>query len=187
MDFGDVLNEWDRIKRDRQEQKPRLKPRLLPSQDSAASSPSVVAPALRPAPKSASSAALEQWLEVYGVRDKDAEAELAPESRAVSRERRGAEARRLDSLKYQAVLDLHGMTSEEAKTALRGFIDTSARAGLEKVLVIHGKGLHSEGAPVLKKATRDVLETHPLAGRFGEAAKEEGGSGAVWVLIRSKR
>jgi len=168
MDFGDILREWDRIKRDRLEQ--------ASTEDATAPGASVV-----------SSIALEQWLEANGVCDKDAEAELAFESRAASRESRGAEARRLDSLKCQAVLDLHGMTSEEAKTSIRGFIDASARAGLEKVLVIHGKGLHSEGAPVLKKATRDVLETHPLAGRFGEATKEEGGSGALWVLIRSKR
>lgn len=179
MNFGDILNEWDRIKRDRQDSAPR--------QDFAAPVAPAAVPPPRPAAKKNSSAALERWLETNGVCDKDAEAESASEAYAYSRERRGVESRRLDSLRYQAVLDLHGMTSEEAKTALRGFIDTSARAGLEKVLVIHGKGLHSEGAPVLKKATRDVLESHPLAGRFGEAAKEEGGSGAVWVIIRSKR
>jgi DNA-nicking Smr family endonuclease len=179
MDFGDILAEWDRIKRDRLEEASTL--------GTTAPTAPVVASAPRAKPKSASSTALAQWLEANGVCDKDAEAELAPESGAVSREKRCVEARRLDSLKCQAVLDLHGMTSAEAKTSVRGFIDASARAGLEKVLVIHGKGLHSEGAPVLKKATRDVLESHPLAGRFGEATKEEGGSGAVWVLIRSKR
>jgi DNA-nicking Smr family endonuclease len=178
MDFGDILNEWDRIKRDRQEE--------APAKRAAALDVPVPPPAPVAVPVSVPSAALERWLEINGVRDKDAEAEGGPESRAALREMRGAAARRLDGLKCQETLDLHGMSAEEAKTALRGFIDASARAGLEKVLVIHGKGLHSEGAPVLKKATREVLETHPLAGRFGEAAKEEGGSGAVWVLIRSK-
>jgi DNA-nicking Smr family endonuclease len=179
MDFGDILEEWDRIKRDRNEQA-SIQSAKAPIVPAARATP-------RDAPKNASSAVLERWLEANGVLDKDASAESSPESRADSCERRAAEARRLDSLKCQAVLDLHGMTSEEAKTSVRSFVDASARAGLEKVLVIHGKGLHSEGAPVLKKATRDVLETHPLAGRFGEAAKEEGGSGAVWVLLRSKR
>jgi Uncharacterized protein conserved in bacteria len=155
MDFGEILDEWDRIKRVREEDR-------RSSSDGRAGAH-----------------ALENWLAANEVRDKDAESD--------SYAARGADAKRLEKLKAQDVLDLHGMSAEEAKASIRAFIDAASRAGLEKVLIIHGKGLHSEGAPVLKKATREALEAHPRAGRFGEAAKAEGGSGAVWVLIRSKK
>jgi DNA-nicking Smr family endonuclease len=153
MDFGDILNEWDKIKKEREASQPPVK-------------------------KKAS--ALEAWLDAKGIEDKDAG---EPEEGD-----RGLESRRLAALKPQAVLDLHGMTAEEAESAIALFIDASARSGLEKVLVIHGKGLHSEGGlPVLKKTARRALEAHPSAGRFGEAAKADGGSGALWVMIRKRR
>jgi DNA-nicking Smr family endonuclease len=125
--------------------------------------------------------ALEDWLSTNGVHDKDDEAGAALDSAE-----RGRESRRLASLKPQAVLDLHGMTGEEAESAIADFVYSSSRSGLEKVLVIHGKGLHSTGAPVLKKAARRAIEAHPLAGRFGEAERADGGSGALWVVIRRR-
>jgi DNA-nicking Smr family endonuclease len=136
MDFGAILDEWDKIKREHED-----------------------------SPSSAE-------------RDLD----------GLDRTDRQAESRRLAGLKPQAVLDLHGMTAEEAESAITRFVDASARSGLEKVLVIHGKGLHSEGGvPVLKQTARRTLEADPLAGRFGEAAKADGGSGALWVMIRDRR
>ena len=137
MDFGDILDEWDKIKKERADN---------------------------------------------GLEDKDSK--IPPLDAAD----RGEESRRAAALKPQAVLDLHGMTADEAESAIAGFIDSSARRGLEKVLVIHGKGLHSEGGlSVLKKTARKALEAHRLAGRFGEAAKADGGSGALWVMIRKGR
>jgi len=154
MDFGDILDEWDRMK-------DRGAPRPEASR------------------KTGCRAALESWLEEKGVEDKDSSQE---EFRDRSRD-----ARRFAALKPQAVLDLHGMTAEEAEAAITVFIDSSAREGLEKVLIIHGKGIHSEGGiPVLKKTARRSLEAHPLAGKIGEAARDEGGSGALWVAIRKK-
>jgi DNA-nicking Smr family endonuclease len=156
MDFGDILDEWDKIKK-----------------ESEVSSSS--------AKRKSRTSAFESWLDAEGVDDKDAGDPLD------AAERRD-ESRRLASLRPQAILDLHGMTAEEAESAIAGFIDSSARSGLEKVLVIHGKGLHSEGGlSVLKKTARMALEAHRLAGRFGEAAKADGGSGALWVMIRKRR
>jgi DNA-nicking Smr family endonuclease len=140
MDFGDILEQWDKIKEDE---------------------PSETGAGLR------------------GKGIEDADSSDRPD-REVSR-------RRLESLKPQATLDLHGMTADEAESAIRSFIDASAREGMEKVLVIHGKGLHSEGGrSVLKSVARSTLEAHPLAGRIGEAASNEGGSGALWVAIRKR-
>ena len=156
MDFGDILDEWDKIKKDRE------------------ASPS-------PAKAKERGSALEAWLDAEGVEDKDA-------ARLPDASERREEARRLAALKPQASLDLHGMSAEEAESAIARFIESSSRNGLEKVLVIHGKGLHSEGGRgVLKQAARRAVEAHRLAGRFGEAARAEGGSGALWVMIRSGR
>ena len=160
MNFGDILEEWEKIKREREETS-------TPPSD----------PKQKPGPSA--SAALDAWLAANGVSDKD-DAEGRREAD------RGLESRRLAELRPQAVLDLHGMTSDEAEAAIAEFVDSSSRRGLEKVLVIHGKGLHSSGMPVLKKVARRAIEAQPLAGRFGEADKADGGSGALWVLIRRR-
>jgi DNA-nicking Smr family endonuclease len=154
MDFGDILDEWDKIKGKREESQ-------TSHGEKEASAPG-------------------DWLDAKGEGDGN--------SREHEAEDRSREARRLAALKPQAVLDLHGMTAERAESAIAAFIDGSAREGLEKVLVIHGKGLHSEGGQgVLKKTARRALESHPLAGRIGEASRFDGGSGALWVLIRGRR
>jgi DNA-nicking Smr family endonuclease len=180
MDFGDILNEWDNIKRERKETPERLD-RRAPGQ------PEPPRPKNVPSKREASPAvnkALEAWLDAHEVEAKDVDREADLEER---RDRESAEARRLAAMKCQDVLDLHGMKAEEAQSAIEAFIEASSRKGLMKVLVIHGKGLHSEAAPVLKKVARRTIEASPLAGRYGEAAKEEGGSGALWVLIRANK
>lgn len=107
-----------------------------------------------------------------------------------SRKEEGGEAERrskseIVALPVDAVLDLHGLSSQDAWDALSQFFRDAASRGLVKVLVIHGKGHHSEGEPVLKKTVLRFLETSPLAGRHGTADRRQGGSGAVWVMVRS--
>ncbi|MDP3180008.1 MAG: Smr/MutS family protein [Spirochaetaceae bacterium] len=168
MEFGEILEEWERIKRSRAEER-----KSSPPPDSATASRGS-SPAAR---------ALESWLDAKGVHDKDSEeAERGP-----SAESHRAEARRLDSLKPQESIDLHGMSAEAARLALAAFLESCARRGLEKVLVVHGKGIHSGGKPVLKAVARGVVESSPWAGRIGVANKDEGGGGAMWVILRSRR
>lgn len=169
MDFGDVLDEWERIKREHKDD----------SSSPDTKKPAVKKPDAKKVPTGdAATGALVAWLAANSVDDKDGVEDEDREPRV--------ESRRLTSLKPQAVLDLHGMTGEEAEDAISTFVCEASRMGLEKVLVIHGKGLHSTGSPVLKKAARRALEMNPLAGRFGEADKADGGSGALWVLIRRR-
>jgi DNA-nicking Smr family endonuclease len=190
MDFGDILNEWDKIKRERKEIPTDQTPKRLPNPPGKAGAKAPNPPPAAPGSRAAENVAkkkdaneiLEAWLRRYGVSDKDAAAADKDAESPSSRE-----TRRLYELQVQDVLDLHGMTADEARTAINAFIDQAARRGLEKVLVIHGKGIHSEGMPVLKRAARRALESHPLAGRIGEAARSEGGSGALWVLIKSRK
>ncbi len=91
----------------------------------------------------------------------------------------------IEALPIEAVLDLHGLSAAAAEESLSLFFRDAASRGLAKVLIIHGKGHHSEGEPVLKKTVRDFLETSPLAGRHGTADRRRGGSGAVWVMVRT--
>ncbi|HTP49137.1 MAG TPA: Smr/MutS family protein [Anaeromyxobacteraceae bacterium] len=88
----------------------------------------------------------------------------------------------------QGHLDLHGMSRAEARTAANAFLREARRKGKRCVLLVHGRGLHSrDQVPVLKEALRSWLATarfgrHVLA--FATARAEDGGAGAVYVLLR---
>lgn len=86
--------------------------------------------------------------------------------------------------KIDAKLDIHGMTSTEAEETLANFLKSSIEAGYKKILIIHGKGKHSVQDPVLKRLTHDFLDRQPHAGARGEARREQGGSGALWVALK---
>ena len=84
----------------------------------------------------------------------------------------------------EATLDLHGMNSREAEQALENFVLDCRRRGLRKVLIIHGKGHHSQGEPVLRGVVRRYLEKSPYTGAFGPAEPKHRGRGATWVVVR---
>jgi DNA-nicking Smr family endonuclease len=111
-----------------------------------------------------------------------------PEEREGSAEKKDAAAKgrasaeRIKRMRPQATLDLHGKTMAEAELAIGIFLTDAQRQGMEKVLIIHGKGLHSE--PVLASAVRKILEGTPMVGAFGPAARDSGGRGATWARIR---
>lgn len=86
----------------------------------------------------------------------------------------------------QASLDLHGMTSREAEQALERFVLECRLRGLRKVLIVHGKGHHSQGEPVLQGVVRRYLEKSPYTGAFGPADRSHGGRGATWVVVRKE-
>ena len=93
-------------------------------------------------------------------------------------------ARNLRNLEPQATLDLHGMNSREAEQALDNFVLQCRRRGVRKILVVHGKGHHSQGEPVLQRVVRRYLEKSPYTGAFGPAEGRHGGRGATWVVVR---
>ena len=88
----------------------------------------------------------------------------------------------------QAHLDLHGKSRGEAKGEVDAFLRRSREQGKRCVLLVHGRGLHSKDqVPVLKDALRSWLATarfgrHVLA--FATARPQDGGAGAVYVLLR---
>lgn len=92
----------------------------------------------------------------------------------------------MESAPIEDRLDLHGMLVDEALAELRAFLGHSQREGLAKVLVIHGKGLHSENQKsVLKEAVQQALARDRNVASWGEARRREGGQGASWVWLRS--
>ena len=87
----------------------------------------------------------------------------------------------------EAEADLHGLTVNEAKSLLRDFICESAQLGLGCVRVIHGKGLGSgPGGPVLKGNVQRWLMQWDEILAFVTARTRDGGSGAVYVLLRRR-
>ncbi len=113
-----------------------------------------------------------------------------------------ASAERLKRGQYpiEARIDLHGMTQDDAHRALGGFIAHSAQRGLRCILVITGKGLRrlveeeSGGSRVgeigiLRNAVPRWLNEAPNRARilaFGTAQQRDGGSGALYVLLRRR-
>jgi len=84
-------------------------------------------------------------------------------------------------------LDLHGLLQEEALAAVRFFLRESRLEGYRKVLVIHGKGLHSENRKgVLKDAVQQILMKDRNVAAWGEAGRKEGGRGASWVWLKGR-
>lgn len=88
----------------------------------------------------------------------------------------------------QAHLDLHGLTRDEAKVELEGFLRKALTVGLRCVLVVTGRGLHSKDQiSVLKEGVQAWLTRGRLASKvlaFTSARPKDGGAGAVYVLLR---
>ena len=121
---------------------------------------------------------LNKWEKNNGIYDKDMEAASAQIS---PQERRS----RLKNKKPDAELDIHGLTRDEAWKALEIFFNDSKRNGLEKILIIHGKGNHSTGEAVLKRIVMDFIEHCPFAGESGRGKAVTGGEGATWVILKN--
>ncbi|MCF6334320.1 MAG: Smr/MutS family protein [Spirochaetales bacterium] len=90
----------------------------------------------------------------------------------------------LKRLSPEAEIDLHGRTTEESEYLLSEFLKSAVKKGLRKVLIIHGKGIHSSGVPVLAAWVRQYLEVSPVCGETGHPDKRDGGSGATWVILK---
>ncbi len=85
----------------------------------------------------------------------------------------------------QAQLDLHGMRRDEAREVMAEFIRESVKRGVRCLRVIHGKGLGSIGKePVLKGKVRAWLVQKQAVIAFCQARANDGGAGAVLVLLQ---
>lgn len=88
----------------------------------------------------------------------------------------------------QGELDLHGLTRDEARTALGHFLHHALENGYRCVRLIHGKGLGSPGRePVLKHLSRGWLMQRNEILAFCQARPHDGGEGALLILLRTPR
>lgn len=107
-------------------------------------------------------------------------------------DKRTDERLRRGQMEIEARLDLHGMTQDEAQTALGRFLQRCYERGQRSVLVITGQGRNKENQPdgILRRRVPEWLKT----GAAGEivlrsypARPKDGGAGARYVLLRRKR
>ena len=85
----------------------------------------------------------------------------------------------------QGEIDLHGLRRDEAREALGEFLRESLKRGWRCVRVVHGKGLGSPGkTPVLKGKVHSLLVQKNEVIAFVQARADEGGAGALVVLLR---
>lgn len=111
-------------------------------------------------------------------------------------DRRTAEKFRKGEFKIERRLDLHGLTEKEAFEAVGSFIRNAYLQSLRCVLIITGKGLTRETDDwydkkgILKECVPAWLNTpelRPLILAASYAKQEDGGTGALYVLLRRHR
>ena len=96
-------------------------------------------------------------------------------------------------------IDLHGYSLDEANKSIKNFINKSYEEKIYKLIVVTGKGLHSNNEKnpyvskdlsILKYSVPEFIENNPeLIKRIIEiknADIEDGGSGAFYILLKKK-
>lgn len=91
---------------------------------------------------------------------------------------------------WEGGLDLHGYTLDEARVELESFIDDAIANRARCVLVVHGKarGYRGSGAdyPVIKSHVNTWLRNWSRVLAFCSASEIDGGTGALYVLLRTR-
>jgi len=100
------------------------------------------------------------------------------------------------SLKKRSI-DLHGYTLEQANSAIEEFIKKSYLDGVNKLIVVTGKGLHSQNdkdpyvskdLSILKYSVPEFLSTNKslmnIIYEIKDAKIEDGGAGAFYIYLR---
>lgn len=94
-------------------------------------------------------------------------------------------------LPIEMTIDLHGLNLEQAQIRLLDALPKAYAQGKRAVLIVTGKGLRSKEPPgVLQKQVPRWLNDAPLSSivlMYDFAQPKDGGSGALYVLLRRKR
>lgn len=92
-------------------------------------------------------------------------------------------------LSVEGHLDLHGQNADQALDALLFFMRESYMLGRKAVLIIPGRGKNSpQGLGILRQELQGWLTREPLRRitlAFCTAQPKDGGTGALYVLLRS--
>ena len=97
-------------------------------------------------------------------------------------------------------IDLHGYTLEEANKTIEEFICQSFREKINKLIVVTGKGLHSQNEKdpyvsknlsILKYSVPEFIENNKslmnIINEIKDASIEDGGSGAFYIFLKKNK
>ena len=97
-------------------------------------------------------------------------------------------------------IDLHGFTLDQANKYIEKFIIDSYSQGINKLIVVTGKGLHSQNEKdpyvskefgILKYSVPEFINNNKslmnLVNEIKDAKIEDGGSGAFYIYLKKKK
>ena len=105
----------------------------------------------------------------------------------------------IKSVKLSRTLDLHGFSLEEANKKVESFLNTCFKQGVSKVVIVTGKGLHSQNEKdpykskkfgILKYSVPEFITNNPELMKkiksISDASVKEGGTGAFYIFLKKK-
>ena len=97
-------------------------------------------------------------------------------------------------------IDLHGYTLNEANIVIEGFILKAFNEGVSKLIVVTGKGIHSDiekdpyvskDLSILKYSVPEFINNNQnlirVINDIQDATTEDGGSGAFYIFLKKNR
>ena len=97
-------------------------------------------------------------------------------------------------------IDLHGHTLDEANRNIENFINKAYLENINKLIVVTGKGLHSENdkdpyvskdLSILKYSVPEFISNNKslmnLINKISDAKIEDGGSGAFYIFLKKNK
>ena len=105
-------------------------------------------------------------------------------------------SKQLSLIKTKSI-DLHGYTLDEANTVINNFIKNCYEEKVNKIIVVTGKGLHSENEKnpyvskdlsILKYSIPEYISNNEslmsVINEIRDAKIEDGGSGAFYIFLK---
>ena len=102
-------------------------------------------------------------------------------------------------IKKTRSLDLHGKTLDEANSIIENFIKKSYEEKVQKLIIITGKGLHSNNEKdpyvskdlgILKYSIPEFVRNNgdlmKIISNISEASVKDGGTGAFYIFLKKK-
>ena len=103
------------------------------------------------------------------------------------------------NLKTRAI-DLHGYTLDEANKTIEGFINKAFSENINKLIIVTGKGLHSENEKdpyvskdfgILKYSVPEFITNNAslmnMINEITDAKIEDGGGGAFYIFLKKNK
>lgn len=95
---------------------------------------------------------------------------------------------RQGKFKVDQSIDLHGMTVSSARDYLLDFLADCEAENCHCVIIVHGKGYSSpDKKPIIKPMVNRWLRATPKVLAFCSALPKDGGTGAVYVLLKRNK